>query len=57
MPDRIFRLMERLQTLDAFLRAAQARRRADPFEIVRLQRLKTIVKGRLGRLAAFPATG
>lgn len=54
MPDRIFRLMERLQTLDAVLRLAQLRRRTDPIEIARLQRLKTIVKGRLARLAPMP---
>lgn len=55
MPERIFRLMERLQRLDQFLRSAQRRRFADPLELARLRRLKDQVKARLTRLTPVPA--
>lgn len=52
MPDLLFRLMERHQRLDDFLRRAQARRFADPFEIARLTLLKRGVALRMRRLSA-----
>lgn len=45
-----FRLMERHQRLDELIRRAQSRRFPDPFEIVRLKKLKLAVKDRLARL-------
>lgn len=50
MSDRLFRLMERHQRLDQKLRQVQARRSPDPFEVVRLRKLKLAVKDRLARL-------
>lgn len=50
MPERIFRLLERLQRLDDFLRDAQRRRFADPLELARLRRLKACIKSRLTAL-------
>jgi len=52
MPERIFRLLERLQRLDQGLRDAQRRRFADPRELARLRRLKSVIKGRLAALVA-----
>ena len=40
MSDRLFRLLERHQKLDAELRAAQRRRWVDPLEIMRIKKLK-----------------
>lgn len=51
MSDRLFRLMERHQKLDDALRRLQGRRTADPFEIVRLKKLKLAIKDRLARFA------
>ena len=51
MTDRVFRLMERHQKLDDALRRLQARKAADPFEIVRLKKLKLAIKDRMHRLA------
>lgn len=51
MSDRIYRLLERHQRIDALLRAACARRWPDPFEIRRLKRLKLAIKDQLARLA------
>jgi len=54
MPDRIFRLMERLQRIDHFLRSAQRRRIPDPLELMRLRLLKQRTKAALGaRLTAL----
>ncbi len=50
MPERIFRLLERLQRLDDGLRAAQRRSFADPLELARLRRLKAALKSRLAAL-------
>ncbi len=50
MSDRVFRLMERHQKLDEALRLAQRRRLTDPFEIVRLKKLKLAIKDRIARL-------
>ena len=47
MPDRIFRLMERYQLLDEFLRRALMRRFADPVELARLRVLKLRTRQRL----------
>jgi hypothetical protein len=55
MPDRVFRLLERLQRLDDFLRSAQRYRIPDPLELARLRRLKARVKARLVSLAPAPA--
>ena len=54
MSDRVFRLMERHQKLDEALRQAQRRRLADPFEIVRLKKLKLAIKDRMARLMRRP---
>ena len=51
MLTRVFRLLERHQRLDGHLRAAQARRFADPLEIGRLKKLKLAIKDRIARLA------
>lgn len=51
MSDRLFRLLERHQKLDAELRAAQRRRWVDPLEIMRLKKLKLALKDRLMKLA------
>jgi len=56
MSDRTFRLLERHQRLDERLRRVQAARFADPFEILRLKKLKLILKDRLARLARSPLT-
>ena len=50
MSDRLFRLMERHQKLDRLIGAARSRRSGDPFEIVRLKKLKLAVKDRIARL-------
>ena len=50
MSDRLFRLMERHQRLDDHLRLAQSRRWPDPFEIMRLKKLKLVLKDRLQKL-------
>lgn len=58
MSDRVFRLMERHQRLDDALRLAQRRCLADPFEVVRLKKLKLAIKDRIARLLRRPhATG
>ena len=54
MSDRVFRLMERHQKLDDALRLAQRRRLTDPFEIVRLKKLKLAIKDRIARLLRRP---
>ncbi|MDP3549567.1 MAG: DUF465 domain-containing protein [Novosphingobium sp.] len=45
MSDRYFHLLERHQKLDAALRMAR-----DPFDVLRLHRLKQAVKARLAHL-------
>lgn len=50
MSDRLFRLLERHQRLDADLHAARSRRWVDPLEIARLKKLKLALKDRLSRL-------
>lgn len=49
MQDRLFRLMERHQQLDARLHSVRAGRWPDPFEVMRLKRLKLALKDRLAR--------
>ena len=56
MSDRVFRLMERHQKLDEALRLAQRRMARDPFEIVRLKKLKLVIKDRMMRLLRRPQT-
>ncbi|MCB2078833.1 MAG: YdcH family protein [Novosphingobium sp.] len=51
MSDRVFRLLERHQKLDERLRQAQRRRVPDPFEVMRLKKLKLAIRDRLARLA------
>lgn len=57
MSDRLFRLMERHQKLDRLIRAAQARRVSDPFEVLRLKKLKLALKDRIARMTRVPARG
>ena len=52
MTTRVYRLLERHQRLDNRLRSAQSLRFPDPFEIVRLKKLKLAIKDRIARLAA-----
>jgi hypothetical protein len=54
MSDRKFLLMQRHQRLDDKLRSAQRLRFADPFEIMRLKKLKLAIKDRLSRLMRRP---
>lgn len=49
MSNRLFRLMERHQKLDRMIAAAQARRHGDPFELLRLKKLKLAIKDRIAR--------
>jgi uncharacterized protein len=53
MSDRVFRLLERHQKLDERLRRVQVMRWPDPFEVVRLKKLKLILKDRLFRRSAL----
>jgi uncharacterized protein len=53
MSDRVFRLLERHQRLDEHLQRIQMRRWPDPFEVVRLKKLKLILKDRLSRRSAL----
>ncbi|MFO1255520.1 MAG: YdcH family protein [Sphingomonadaceae bacterium] len=55
MSDKAFRLLERHQKLDARLRALQALRWPDPFELARLRKLKLAIRDRLAQLAIRPA--
>lgn len=50
MTDRMFRLLERQQKLDALLSMARARRVNDPVEIAWLRQRKDRLRGRLARL-------
>lgn len=49
MSDRLFRLMERHQKLDRMIAAAHKRRFGDPFELLRLKKLKLAIKDRIVR--------
>jgi uncharacterized protein len=49
MSDRLYWLMERHQKLDQMIAVAQKRRLPDPFEILRLKKLKLAVKDRLAQ--------
>lgn len=51
MSDTVYRLLERHQQLDERLRREQARRWVDPFEIVRLKKLKLTIRDRMARFA------
>lgn len=50
MTDRMFRLLELHQKLDAAIRRTRASRLADPMEIARLTRRKLRLRERLARL-------
>ena len=50
MSDRVFRLMERHQTLDERLRRLQTTRWPDPFEIARLKKIKLALRDRVTQL-------
>lgn len=52
MPDRLFRLMERHQKLDRLIAAAHGRRCGDPFELLRLKKLKLAIKDRIAAALA-----
>lgn len=49
MSDHLFRLMERHQKLDRMIGSARTARGGDPFEIMRLKKLKLAVKDRIAR--------
>ena len=55
MSDRLFRLMDRHPKLDRMIRAAKARRFGDPFELLRLKKLKLALKDRIA--GAVPVRG
>ncbi|MCJ2180591.1 DUF465 domain-containing protein [Novosphingobium album (ex Hu et al. 2023)] len=55
MTDRMFRLLELHQKLDALLAKARKRRIPDPLEIARLRQRKLHLRGRLARLLYPPA--
>ena len=58
MPDRLFRLMERHQKLERMIATAQKRRYSDPFEMLRLKKLKLAIKDRIARaMRRKPAHG
>ncbi|MDP3906385.1 DUF465 domain-containing protein [Novosphingobium sp.] len=50
MSDHVYRLLERHQKLDDLLRRVQSRRAADPFEVLRLKKLKLAIKDRINWL-------
>ena len=50
MSNRMFRLMERHQKLDRLIAEARKRRSVDPFEILRLKKLKLAIKDRIAGL-------
>ena len=52
MSNRLFRLMERHQKLDRLIAAAQRRRLGDPFELLRLKKLKLAIKDQIAATLA-----
>lgn len=50
MSNQLFRLLERHQKIDRLLSDARKRRAADPFEILRLKKLKLAIKDRIAGL-------
>lgn len=56
MSNRVYRLLERHQKLDETIRRAQSGRRTDPFEILRLKKLKLAIRDRLASLMRQPRT-
>lgn len=58
MSNRLFRLMERHQKLDRLVSTAQSRRFCDPFEVLRLKKLKLAIKDRIALMTKpRPARG
>ena len=55
MTERMFRMLERFQKLDALLSRAREMPFADPAEIARLRQRKLRHRGRLARLLSPPA--
>lgn len=47
MSDRLFRMMQRHRKLDRLLAEARRRVRPDPFEVLRLKKLKLAIKDRI----------
>ncbi|CAN5252714.1 hypothetical protein BH10PSE13_BH10PSE13_20850 [soil metagenome] len=56
MNDRVFRLLDRHQRVDARIRAEIARKAPDSFRLLRLALLKRAVKNRLNQLFGGPLT-
>lgn len=56
MTERMFRLLELHQKLDAAIRRMKTSRRTDPLEVARLMKRKTRLRDRLARLLP-PARG
>jgi uncharacterized protein YdcH (DUF465 family) len=56
MSDTVYRLLEKHQRLDDLLRRAQSLHFSDPFEIVRLKKLKLAIRDRLAEFARRPVT-
>ncbi len=54
MTDRMFRLLELHQKLDAAIRRQKANHRKDPLEVARLMKRKTRLRESLGRLLPLP---
>jgi uncharacterized protein len=56
MSNRVYRLLERHQRLDDLLRRAQTSRFTDPFEIMRIKKLKLAIRDRLAMLSGVRST-
>ncbi|WP_159977529.1 MULTISPECIES: DUF465 domain-containing protein [unclassified Novosphingobium] len=54
MTDRMYRLLELQQKLDAAIKRTRAKRLVDPVEVARLEKRKRRLRDRLARLFAFP---
>lgn len=57
MTNRMFRLLELHQKLDAMIARANASRRADPLALALLRKRKLRLRERLSRLFAAPVMG
>lgn len=54
MTDRMYRLLELHQKLDAVIKRTRANRFVDPLAVARLEKRKRRLRDRLERLFAFP---